>query len=95
MSDIWATIAAERGALGDDLTGLTAAQWETRSLCTQWSVRDIVAHMWSTASMSTARFFVGMAFAGPLLLAMAGRGAACDDLAGPGVQTLRSRCTAQ
>ena len=30
-----------------------------------------------------------------LLLAMTGRGAACDDLTGPGVQTLRSRCTAQ
>jgi uncharacterized protein (TIGR03083 family) len=30
-----------------------------------------------------------------LLMAMTGRGAACDDLAGPGVQTLRSRCTAQ
>ena len=29
-----------------------------------------------------------------LLLAMTGRGAACDDLTGPGVQTLRSRCTA-
>ena len=28
-----------------------------------------------------------------LLLAMTGRGAACDDLTGPGVQTLRSRCT--
>ncbi len=28
-----------------------------------------------------------------LLLAMTGRGAACDDLAGPGVQTLRGRCT--
>ena len=28
-----------------------------------------------------------------LLLAMTGRAAACDDLAGPGVPTLRSRCT--
>ena len=39
----------------------------------------------------------GEAVEGPLLsllLAMTGRGAACDDLAGPGVQTLRSRCTA-
>jgi hypothetical protein len=27
-----------------------------------------------------------------LLLAMTGRAAACDDLAGPGVVTLRSRC---
>jgi uncharacterized protein (TIGR03083 family) len=29
-----------------------------------------------------------------LTMAMAGRGAYCDDLAGPGVPTLRSRCTA-
>ena len=50
--------------------------------------------MSSTASMSTAKFFVGMAFDGPLLLAMAGRGAACDDLAGCGVQILRGRCVA-
>ena len=28
-----------------------------------------------------------------LLLAMTGRAAACDDLTGPGVETLRSRCT--
>jgi uncharacterized protein (TIGR03083 family) len=30
-----------------------------------------------------------------LLLAMTGRAAACDDLTGPGVQTLRSRCAAK
>ena len=30
-----------------------------------------------------------------LLLAMTGRGAACDDLNGPGVPTLRSRCAAK
>ncbi|MDT5347900.1 MAG: hypothetical protein QOH91_1187 [Mycobacterium sp.] len=64
MTDIWTTIAAERGALADDLAGLTASQWETRSLCTQWSVRDMVAHMSSTASMSPAKFFLGMAKAG-------------------------------
>jgi len=28
-----------------------------------------------------------------LLLAMTGRAAACDDLTGPGVPTLRNRCT--
>jgi uncharacterized protein (TIGR03083 family) len=64
MSDVWSTIAAERGALADDLANLTAAQWETQSLCTQWSVCDMVAHMSSTASMSPAKFFVGMAKAG-------------------------------
>ena len=33
MSDIWTTIAAERGALADDLANLTPAQWDTPSLC--------------------------------------------------------------
>jgi hypothetical protein len=30
-----------------------------------------------------------------LLLAMTGRDTACDDLTGPGVRTLRSRCAAK
>ena len=51
-------------ALASDLVDLTPAQWETRSLCTQWSVHDIVAHMSATASMSTAKFFVGTAKTG-------------------------------
>ena len=29
MSDIWATIAAERGTLANDLTGLTPSDWDT------------------------------------------------------------------
>ncbi len=209
MSDIWTTISAERGALADDLADLTPAQWDTPSLCSEWTVRDIVAHLSATASLNPATFFVNMAKAGfnfdrfangqigkhrgpdpaatlsefrdlqnstsappgpktswlgevvvhgedvrrplgishtyppdavrqvidfykgsnmligsknriaglalratdhdwqhgqgeavegpllSLLLAMTGRGAACDDLTGPGVQTLRSRCTAQ
>jgi uncharacterized protein (TIGR03083 family) len=209
MSDIWNTIAAERGALADDLANLKPAQWDTPSLCSEWTVRDIVAHMSATASLSPATFFVNMAKAGfnfdrfangqiakhrgsdpaatlnefrglrdstsappgpktswlgevvvhgedarrplgiphtyapdavrqvidfykgsnmligskkridglalsatdddwqhgqgervegpllSLLLAMTGRGAACDDLTGPGVQTLRSRCVAK
>lgn len=208
MSDIWTTISAERGALADDLANLTPAQWDTPSLCSEWKVRDIVAHLSATASLNPATFFFNMAKAGfnfdrfangqidkhrgpdpaatlsefrglqnstsappgpktswlgevvvhgedvrrplgmshsyppdavrevidfykgsnmligsknriaglalkatdddwqhgqgeavegpllSLLLAMTGRGAACDDLAGPGVQTLRSRCTA-
>ena len=208
MPDIWTAIAAERGALADDLANLRPAQWDTPSLCSEWTVRDIVAHMSATASMSPPSFFVNMIKAGfnfdrfangqiakhrgpdpaatlnefrglrdstsappgpktswlgevvvhgedarrplgirhayppdavrevidfykgsnmligsknrvaglalhatdddwqhgqgervegpllSLLLAMTGRGAACDDLTGPGVQTLRSRCTA-
>jgi uncharacterized protein (TIGR03083 family) len=207
MPDIWTTISAERGALADDLANLKPAQWDTPSLCSGWTVRDIVAHLSATASLNSGSFFFNMAKAGfnfdkfangqidkhrgpdpaatlsefrglqnstsappgpktswlgevvvhgedlrrplgishtyppdavrevidfykgsnmligskkrvaglalkatdddwqhgegeavegpllSLLLAMTGRGAACDDLAGPGVQTLRSRCT--
>jgi uncharacterized protein (TIGR03083 family) len=60
MSDIWATIAAERGALASDLADLTPAQWDTASLCAGWTVRDIVAHLSATASLNPATFFLGM-----------------------------------
>jgi uncharacterized protein (TIGR03083 family) len=64
MPDIWTTIAAERGALADDLSNLAPAQWDTPSLCGEWTVRDIVAHMSATASLNPATFFVNMAKAG-------------------------------
>ena len=64
MSDIWATIAAERGALADDLANLTPAQWDTPSLCSGWTVRDIVAHLSATASLNPGTFVVNMARAG-------------------------------
>lgn len=64
MSDIWTTIAAERGALADDLGTLTTSQWEQPSLCTGWTIRDVVAHLCATAALSPATFFLGMAKAG-------------------------------
>lgn len=64
MTDMWTTIAAERGALADDLAGLTTSQWDTPSLCANWTVRDVVAHLSSTASLNPPRFFLGMARAG-------------------------------
>jgi uncharacterized protein (TIGR03083 family) len=41
----WATIAAERLALADDVEGLTAEQWDTGSLCGDWRVRDVIGHL--------------------------------------------------
>jgi uncharacterized protein (TIGR03083 family) len=61
VSDLWATIAAERGALAGDLADLTPAQWNTPSLCAGWTVRDVVAHLSATASLKPATFFVGIA----------------------------------
>jgi len=64
MSDMWSTVAAERGALAADLADLSDQQWETPSLCDGWTVREVLAHQTGTASMSTPKFLTRMAAAG-------------------------------
>jgi uncharacterized protein (TIGR03083 family) len=54
---VWAAIHAERRALAADLQTLNEPQWATRSLCAQWSVRDVLAHMTATARMTPTKFF--------------------------------------
>src|SRR5205085_9375583 len=54
----------ERQALADDLEGLTDAQWRTPSLCERWTVRDVLAHMTGSASLTFPRFFARMVRAG-------------------------------
>lgn len=41
----WAAIEAERLSLAGLLETLTPEQWEHRSLCSQWRVRDVAAHV--------------------------------------------------
>jgi uncharacterized protein (TIGR03083 family) len=41
----WQVIEQERLRLADLLDGLTPAQWESASLCTQWRIRDVAAHL--------------------------------------------------
>jgi uncharacterized protein (TIGR03083 family) len=62
--DPWPLIHAEREALIADLAGLDSSQWTTPSLCTGWSVRDVLGHMTATARMTPARFFTSLAAAG-------------------------------
>ena len=60
----WPLIHAEREALAADLDTLTGEQWATRSLCAEWSVRDVLGHMTATAKMTPPAFFAGLAGAG-------------------------------
>jgi len=62
--DVWATVHAERGALAADLDGLDDAGWATTSLSTEWSVRDVLAHMTATAQVSAATFLPKLLSAG-------------------------------
>jgi uncharacterized protein (TIGR03083 family) len=43
--DVWTHVAAERRTLADFLETLEPADWDVRSLCTEWTVRDVVAHV--------------------------------------------------
>lgn len=54
---MWIAIAAERRALATDLARLTEEQWNTPSLCDGWTVKNLVAHMASTANMNPPKFF--------------------------------------
>jgi uncharacterized protein (TIGR03083 family) len=53
----WPLIRAERVALIADLENVSDPQWSTQSLCSAWTVRDVLAHMTTTAKMTPGRFF--------------------------------------
>lgn len=49
---LWAQAHAERAALAEDLSGLTAEQWRHRTLCGEWNVEQVVAHLSAAASLN-------------------------------------------
>jgi uncharacterized protein (TIGR03083 family) len=61
VADVWSMVHAERAALIDDLRGLDDARWEEPSLCGEWSVHDVVAHLVDTARTTRLGFVVGLA----------------------------------
>ena len=62
--DTWAKYDAERGALCDDLAALGASQWDTQSLCDEWKVRDVVAHLVAECDRRTGAMLVGFVRSG-------------------------------
>jgi uncharacterized protein (TIGR03083 family) len=86
--DIWPVVHAERKAFVTDLSGLDANEWSTTSLATDWTVRDVVAHMTATAKITPAGFFPKLASSGFSFskmqakdIAAASGGSAADTLA--------------
>ena len=56
-TEIWPSVHAERTALAADLRGLSSEDWATPSLCSGWTVRDVLAHMTSAAKLTPPAFF--------------------------------------
>ena len=88
----WPLNHAEREALIADLGTLTDEQWATQSLCADWTVRDVLGHMISTAKMTPPKFFTSMAAAGFRFNNMNAKGVATEATATPadGLAHLRS-----
>jgi uncharacterized protein (TIGR03083 family) len=57
-------IHAEREALADDLAGIDEDKWQTPSLCSGWSVREVLGHMTATARKTPPKFFLDLARSG-------------------------------
>jgi uncharacterized protein (TIGR03083 family) len=57
---LWPLVHAERAALAADLADLTDEQWTTRSLCTEFSVREVLAHITAAASLNPVRWMAGV-----------------------------------
>ncbi len=60
----WPLIHEERVALIADLDRVPEAQWSTQSLCAAWTVRDVLAHVTTTAKMTPAKFIGRLAGSG-------------------------------
>jgi len=52
--ELWRRIHQRRVELADQLETLTVQEWELPSLCAGWTVRDVAAHVISSASASLA-----------------------------------------
>ena len=84
MTDsIWPTIHAERRALAEDLAGLDPQAWDTPSLCTEWTVHDVLAHLVSAAKMTPPKFVVRFAGAGFVFDRYTARQVAIEGAGGP------------
>jgi uncharacterized protein (TIGR03083 family) len=82
-SSVWPTVHAERAALADDLSDLTPEQWATSSLCSEWTVHDVLAHMLSAAKMTPPKFVARFASAGFNFDKFAAKQVAVEGAGGP------------
>ena len=64
MNEVWTIVLQERQALIDDLESIKPAQWNTQSLCEEWSVHDLLAHLVDDAKTSRKNFIFGLVRSG-------------------------------
>ena len=56
--DPWPMIEADRRALGEYLSGLSAEEWKMPSLCADWTVEEVAAHMLVIPTVPKGKIFL-------------------------------------
>jgi uncharacterized protein (TIGR03083 family) len=59
-AEAWSRIDLERQALSHQLDSLGAERWQTPSLCSGLSVREVLAHLTVSGALSPLRWFAGV-----------------------------------
>ncbi len=57
---VWSMIDDERASLADQLGSVPDEQWDTPSLCSELSVREVLAHLTVSGALSGPRWFAGV-----------------------------------
>ena len=86
-SSTWDLIHAERRQLIEDLEPLTAEQWQTRSLCPEWTVQQMLGHLVALTKQTPPKFFGKFAASGFQFNKMAAKDVARESSGTP-AQTL-------
>lgn len=60
VSDVWALVHAERRALIDDLATIGDELWDRPSLCGDWSIHDVAAHLINNAKVTRIGIVIAM-----------------------------------
>jgi uncharacterized protein (TIGR03083 family) len=58
---VYEMVVAERRRMADLLSGLDAEQWRGPTLCTQWTVHDVAAHLVSLLHLGQLKLYAGVA----------------------------------
>jgi uncharacterized protein (TIGR03083 family) len=59
-SHLWEFVRTERTALAEDLSGLNVDQWHHGTLCGQWDVEQVTAHLTAAASLNRLQWIRSM-----------------------------------
>lgn len=62
--DLWTLVHREREAIVRDVDDLDEAAWKTPSLCAEWSVGQVFAHITTATMMTPPRFLAAFASTG-------------------------------